>query len=789
MASFSSTYMEDNLRTEIAMSIGKATRVAIRSPLEEIRIAMGKMVQALCLLHVANEIRRQGDESNVEEGCRRPQDKRRKVVKYACREDAILHDLELEKNHFKQKEQSSCLEAVHLEENKSGSMENQSQVCVPRTYKDDCKHNFEDYSDFLEPDSPLDALQSKQPKQASLSAMPGNNLDYTGTSFERETTLQTTQHIYESKDGHCHSISMISDNACSNLSKDMDDKSLLHPNSHVDESTLTDFTLVYSSSSTKKFHTDVVDRGSNFSIEGQVTLASKEGLDETGFSRYLCQPNSIEQIIGVVTDQGVSQLQSKGKRNIITLNKKHNESLNGRSFLETSGACTALLHGIAFEDKNLSHGLPLDKIDNPPELVGDLFQTSINTGPRGAIRLAQGIQVVMAIGNEWLLEVSITANTSRDAFSALQLGLLNPVYLRQVLERMGATDIKMGQFLASTSNLFPTDYVTKFQNDFDKAPAVPFQEIEAIIWDELMQPLENVYEYIDPVPIASASITQVHGARLKGSQQEVVFKVLKPGIEDFFIADLNFLYEVARIVEFLNPQISHTSLVGIVGDIRQAMREEVDFQKEVANIDSFRKYLGTMGLTRQATTPKVYSRCSTGRVLTMERLYGVPLTNLDSIRSPVCSPEARNTWLLHDGWIGFLNFGIVGRISPNSRLKIMLDDEDVPHKWYNLIADLPEPPPPTLNPETQEMLEVDKRFRENRLEKMLGTLSRIYYNEGVKSLVTETGVEQWGSALAFAFSLFDLQCEVWKVRASYDQKPCRKMMIGNMWSKSPSVFI
>eukprot|EP01018_Ginkgo_biloba_P004394 Gb_00375 [translate_table: standard] len=190
-------------------------------------------------------------------------------------------------------------------------------------------------------------------------------------------------------------------------------------------------------------------------------------------------------------------------------------------------------------------------------------------------------------------------------------------------------------FIASTPTLFPADYVTEFQNCFDNAPAVPFQEIEAIIRRELMQPLENVYEYIDPVPIASASIAQVHGARLKGSQKEVVIKVLKPGIEDFLIADLNFLYAVARIVEFLNPQISR-----IVGDIRQSMLEEVDFQKEAANIDSFRKYLETMGLTRQATAPEVYYHCSTRRVLTMERLYGVPLTDLDSIRSLVRSPEA-----------------------------------------------------------------------------------------------------------------------------------------------------
>jgi aarF domain-containing kinase len=120
----------------------------------------------------------------------------------------------------------------------------------------------------------------------------------------------------------------------------------------------------------------------------------------------------------------------------------------------------------------------------------------------------------------------------------------------------------------------------------------------------------------------------------------VVIKVLKPGVEDILTADLSFLYVTARILEFLNPQLSRASLVGIVGDIRASMLEEVDFRKEAMNIDSFRNYVEVMGLAKQATAPFVYRHCSTQRVLTMERLYGVPLTDLNSIRSIVPSPEA-----------------------------------------------------------------------------------------------------------------------------------------------------
>ncbi|KAF5467549.1 hypothetical protein F2P56_017365 [Juglans regia] len=333
-----------------------------------------------------------------------------------------------------------------------------------------------------------------------------------------------------------------------------------------------------------------------------------------------------------------------------------------------------------------------DTLETLPKLVEDIVQTSINTGPRGALRLAQGIQAFLGVGSEWLADVSKSTNSSVGLPTQSQLGLLSPLYLRRLFERMGATYIKLGQFIASAPTLFPPEYVKEFQNCFDRAPAVPFEYIQKILREELGRPIDSVYEYVDSTPIASASIAQVHGARLRGSHEDVVIKVLKPGIEDILVADLNFVYVVALILEFLNPEFSRTSLqVGIVKDIRESMLEEVDFYKEAANIESFRRYLEAMGLTHQATAPKVYQYCSTQRVLTMQRLYGVPLTDLDSITSLVSNPEsslitalnvwfgsllacesfhadvhAGNLWLLRDGRIGFLDFGIVGRISPKT---------------------------------------------------------------------------------------------------------------------------
>jgi tryptophan synthase beta chain len=170
--------------------------------------------------------------------------------------------------------------------------------------------------------------------------------------------------------------------------------------------------------------------------------------------------------------------------------------------------------------------------------------------------------------------------------------------------------------------------------------------------------------------------------------------------------------------------------------------------------------------------------------------------------------------------------------------KILLDESELPRRWYNLIPDLPMPPPPALHPATrepagpddfaplfpmaligqevtqesyvdipEEVLDVYRLwrptplYRARRLEKTLGTPARIYYKyegvspvgshkpntavpqvfynaqEGIRRLTTETGAGQWGSALAFACALFGVECEIWQVRASYDSKPYRKSMM------------
>lgn len=302
----------------------------------------------------------------------------------------------------------------------------------------------------------------------------------------------------------------------------------------------------------------------------------------------------------------------------------------------------------------------------------------MSTGPKGFARALQAAQSVAQLGQEYLLKGKLDPA---------------PVLMRKLFEKLGATYIKLGQFIASSPSLFPDEYVLEFQKCLDKTEPVPFSVIERIINQELGRPWSDVFVSIDPAPLASASVAQVHAAVLKGSNKQVVVKVLKPGVEDTLTADLSFVYLCSRYLEFLQPELGRLSLAGVLEDMRTSMMAEVDFTKEAQHIAHFTTFLDSRGYRAIATTPFVYSQLSSKRILVLERLVGVPLTDLEAVRAATRTsgrdPEAilvnaLNTWfasvmgaetfhadvhagnllVLPDGRVGFIDFGIVGKISP-----------------------------------------------------------------------------------------------------------------------------
>ena len=267
--------------------------------------------------------------------------------------------------------------------------------------------------------------------------------------------------------------------------------------------------------------------------------------------------------------------------------------------------------------------------------------------------------------------------------------LVAPVLLRHFAEDLGPTFIKFGQIVASSSGMFPKRYVQEFQKCLDRVRPFPFAQVQQILAEELGPDAAKLTQ-IDPAQLASASIAQVHTARLEDGT-EVVVKVQRPGIQGRVAADMKVLRILAVVAEKLTRDAELVNPVGIVDDFHATLKEELDFRLESQNLSQFNQIMHTMKHD-DVRAPKPYKELTTQRVLTMERFYGTRVDDVEKMQSRNVDAEAKlilgmqswfrcvlfhgffhgdvhagNLMLLDDDTIGFLDFGIVGRFDDKAR--------------------------------------------------------------------------------------------------------------------------
>jgi predicted unusual protein kinase regulating ubiquinone biosynthesis (AarF/ABC1/UbiB family) len=304
----------------------------------------------------------------------------------------------------------------------------------------------------------------------------------------------------------------------------------------------------------------------------------------------------------------------------------------------------------------------------------DLFD-NLQKGFHGTIRVLDSGRVFSTKTIQIILD--LLANPETPNFA---------IKLREAFEELGATYIKLGQFIASAPSLFPKEYTKEMDKCLDNVRPIPYPIIQKVIEKEFNKPLTEIFASFEENPIASASISQVHGAVTKDGF-DVVVKVQRPDIQHTLETDMNLIYVATVLFTQLSPGLKSSGLIDLVKDFYENILQEVDFNKEADNIEEFDRYLVT-NQEERAKVPRVYRNLSNKKVLTMERLYGVPLTDLESIRKYTNNPQetltnALNIWfeslgkckifhadvhagnllLLKDGRLGFIDFGIVGRIS------------------------------------------------------------------------------------------------------------------------------
>ena len=307
----------------------------------------------------------------------------------------------------------------------------------------------------------------------------------------------------------------------------------------------------------------------------------------------------------------------------------------------------------------------------------------------------------------------------------LPLPVLAPP-LRRTFEDLGGTYMKFGQLVASSPGVFGEAFADEFRTCLDTGPAVPFETVRQIVESDLGMELSEAFARFDEVPIGRASIAVVHKAVLHDGRV-VAVKVLRPGVEQVVATDLDLLQPLLELVARQTGDQAAGTLMQMFTGFRQQIGEELDLRNESRAMAAFALLLGEVDLPL-LVVPTPYPEFSGPNVLTMEFLDGVPIDDLAGAAEFGVDPgplveqvvkgffltavrwgafhgdvHAGNMLLLRDGRIGIIDWGIVGRLDPETRyvftrmLAAALGDESA---WKDMAAHLTK----TYGPAMQEGL-------------------------------------------------------------------------------------
>jgi predicted unusual protein kinase regulating ubiquinone biosynthesis (AarF/ABC1/UbiB family) len=200
--------------------------------------------------------------------------------------------------------------------------------------------------------------------------------------------------------------------------------------------------------------------------------------------------------------------------------------------------------------------------------------------------------------------------------------------------RMGGVMIKVGQFLSSRLDILPVEITEELSGLQDEVPAEDFDSIRKLAETELNAALEQLFERFDPDPLAAASLGQVHRARLRAEAtepenfQDVVVKIQRPFIEQLVDVDFSALHRVARWLMYYEPIRKRADVPALIKELEATVRQEIDYLAEATNAETFRK---NFARRKRIHVPRVVRSRTTKRVLTLENVYAIKITDYEAI--------------------------------------------------------------------------------------------------------------------------------------------------------------
>lgn len=279
---------------------------------------------------------------------------------------------------------------------------------------------------------------------------------------------------------------------------------------------------------------------------------------------------------------------------------------------------------------------------------------------------------------------------------------------RQALDELGGAFVKLGQLLSTRPDILPPNWIEELSHLQDEVRAVDFSQLKQILEADL-GPLENSFRFVDPEPVATASIAQVHRAVTRDGQ-DVVIKIRKPGVKKTLLQDCDILEATAEILEKHLPESRNYRPVQMVEEFRRAVIQELDFTVEGRNLDRFRSDFQDHP---HILFPKPCWDQTTERVLTMERIEGMKISFMygsqdESVDAPQiaetlaeavlrqilefgffhCDPHPGNIMVVDGDKVCFLDCGMVGHLDDRMRGNLILLVSAAIRKELDVVTDV-----------------------------------------------------------------------------------------------------
>ncbi len=262
--------------------------------------------------------------------------------------------------------------------------------------------------------------------------------------------------------------------------------------------------------------------------------------------------------------------------------------------------------------------------------------------------------------------------------------------VRRALEELGPTFVKLGQILATRGDLFPPEWIVEFGKLQDAAPALPFEDLRGQLIEDLGEAPEAVFAELDPVPLAAASLAQVHRARLADGTA-VVLKVRRPGIRPVIEADLRLLDRLAEIIEKEAPELVRYRPREVIRQFAHSLRRELDFSAEGRHAERIAAlFVGSP----EIVVPRIHWQWTGERLNVQDFIEGIPgrqaaalpegfdrrllaRRGADAVLRMMleagffhADPHQGNVFYLPGNRIAFIDFGMVGRLSEARRFEV-----------------------------------------------------------------------------------------------------------------------